>query len=68
MTQPFSPVTTFGPACGVVGSLAASEVVHHLAGIGRPRSVGSALVLDMATFAITTRAVPRTRGCPRCAR
>jgi molybdopterin-synthase adenylyltransferase len=64
--QPFAPATTFGPACGAVGSLAASEAVHHLAGLGRPRSLGAALVLDLSTYELTIRDVPRDPACPRC--
>jgi bacteriocin biosynthesis cyclodehydratase domain-containing protein len=66
--QPFSPAATFGPACGAVGSLAASEVVHHLAGFGSPASKGCAILLDTATFEVTVDPVRRVPGCPVCGR
>ena len=40
---------TYGPACAVVGALAAGEVVRLLAGLGQPETIGNALLLDLAS-------------------
>lgn len=64
--QPFAPAATFGPACGVVGSLAASEVVHLLAGAGTPATAGAALLLDTRTFVQQREVVDARPGCPTC--
>lgn len=64
--QPFSPATTFGPACGAVGSLAASEAVHFLAAVERPATIGSAAFVDMAALTVERRDVLHESACRVC--
>lgn len=61
------PSATYGPACAVVGALAAGEVVRLLAGLGAPETIGNALIFDLHTFALEREPVPRDAGCPVCA-
>lgn len=61
------PSATYGPACGMVGTLAAGEVVRLLAGLGEPATVGSALLFDLHTFELEREPVPREPDCPVCA-
>lgn len=58
---------TFGPACGIVGSLIANEIVHLITGLAPPATAGTALLLDLRTAEITREPVPRIGGCPVCA-
>jgi len=60
------PSATFGPACAVVGALAANEVVAYLTGIHPPATLGRGLEVDLATLAVERHAVPRRPDCPRC--
>jgi hypothetical protein len=50
----------------VIGGLAASELVHHLAGLGPSPTQGRALVLDLSTGGMTAQDVVPVPGCPRC--
>lgn len=61
-----APSSTFGPACGVVGALAAAEVVAMITGVHEPATLGREHILDMSTLRVEERAVPRVAGCPRC--
>jgi molybdopterin/thiamine biosynthesis adenylyltransferase len=61
------PSATYGPACAVVGALAAGEVVRLLAGLGEPQTIGNALLFDLHTFELDREPVPRDPGCPVCA-
>ncbi|HEX2084862.1 MAG TPA: TOMM precursor leader peptide-binding protein [Solirubrobacteraceae bacterium] len=61
-----SGAATFGPACGLVGSLVANEVVNHLTGLAEPAALGRALLLDFNTLEREVEEVPRRSGCPRC--
>jgi bacteriocin biosynthesis cyclodehydratase domain-containing protein len=64
--RPFATAATFGPACGAVGALAASEAIHFLIG-AEPATVGAALLLDTRGFALSREEVPRWEACPVCA-
>jgi bacteriocin biosynthesis cyclodehydratase domain-containing protein len=66
--SPFATTATFGPACAVVGGLAASELAHHLAGIGPVATQGRSLLVDLAAGTSTPREVVRRPDCPVCAR
>ena len=57
---------TFGPACGLIGSLVATDVVHHLTGICEPATLGTALLVDIRRMEVTRETVPRSPGCPVC--
>jgi bacteriocin biosynthesis cyclodehydratase domain-containing protein len=61
-----SPAATFGPACGLIGSLVANEVVNHLTGLCEPASLGRALMIDFNAVSQRAEAVPRRPDCPRC--
>jgi bacteriocin biosynthesis cyclodehydratase domain-containing protein len=65
--QLVAPSATFGPACGLVGVLAANDVIAHLTGIHRPATLGRALIFDLTSFAVEWEAVPRDGDCPVCA-
>ncbi|HEU4658899.1 MAG TPA: TOMM precursor leader peptide-binding protein, partial [Capillimicrobium sp.] len=62
------PSATYGPACGVVGTLGAGEVVRYLAGLGEPSTIGNALLFDLHTFEVEREAVPQEPGCETCSR
>jgi bacteriocin biosynthesis cyclodehydratase domain-containing protein len=57
---------TFGPACGLIGSLLAMEAVHHLAGVARPATLGRAVVVDLRTLAVTWEELTRHEACVCC--
>lgn len=44
------PSPTLGTASGLVGTLIATEVVHHLTGAHPPRTLDASFVFDLATF------------------
>ncbi|MEA2332916.1 MAG: sulfur-carrier protein adenylyltransferase/sulfurtransferase [Thermoleophilaceae bacterium] len=58
---------TFGPACGLIGSLLAMEAVHHLAGVGPPATLGRAVLVDLRTLATTWEEAERHAECGCCA-
>jgi bacteriocin biosynthesis cyclodehydratase domain-containing protein len=57
---------SFGPACGLIGSLVAADVVHLLTGLAEPATTGRALLIDLRTMEVESEAVPRAAGCPTC--
>lgn len=61
-----SPTGTFGPACGLIGSWVAVEVVHRLSGIAPAATTGAARIVDLRTMSQATDAVPSNPGCPVC--
>lgn len=61
-----SPAATFGPACGMVGSMAANEAVAFLAGLWTPATAGRSWIIDLRSFAITAGESVAEDGCPRC--
>jgi molybdopterin-synthase adenylyltransferase len=63
-----TPGAVFAPACGVIGSLVANEVVAHLTGLHPRTCEGRAWMLDLTTLQVTTEDVPREPGCPVCDR
>jgi bacteriocin biosynthesis cyclodehydratase domain-containing protein len=58
--------TTLGWASGVVGSLLAGEVVHHLTGVSEPATTGTAITIDLRTLHVTREGVMPDAGCPLC--
>lgn len=60
------PSATFGPACGVVGTIAANEAIAWLARLHRPACVGAAALIDLRTLDVTMEPVPREPECPLC--
>ena len=61
-----SPAATFGPACGLIGSVLANDAVNHLTGLAEPVSLGRALLIDFNTLERREEAVGRRADCPRC--
>jgi bacteriocin biosynthesis cyclodehydratase domain-containing protein len=57
---------TLGPASGLVGSMLAMEVVHHLTGLCRPATLDTALIGDLRTGVWTAEPVERHAACPWC--
>ena len=54
---------TLGAASGIVGSLIAMEVIHHLAGIATPATANRAVLLDLLTLTLATETVEPEPGC-----
>lgn len=61
-----SRAATFGPASGVIGSLLANDVVHHLTGICEPATLGRSLMVDLRTLEVTSEPISRRRDCSVC--
>jgi molybdopterin/thiamine biosynthesis adenylyltransferase len=55
-----------GPTAVAVGGLVAMETIHHLTGISPPASLGTAVLIDLATLTIERRPVIRRRDCAVC--
>jgi bacteriocin biosynthesis cyclodehydratase domain-containing protein len=60
------PAGTLGPACGLIGGLVATEVMHFLTGITQPRTLGAGYTLDLRTIEIERYEVRPDPGCPVC--
>ncbi|MBW6528580.1 molybdopterin-synthase adenylyltransferase MoeB [Sphingomonas sp. RHCKR7] len=54
-----------GPVTGVVGSLAALEVIRQLAPFGED-SAGKLVLIDLLALRFRTLALPKDPGCPAC--
>jgi molybdopterin-synthase adenylyltransferase len=65
-SQQPSGAATFGPACALIGSCVATEIVHRLTGVCAPHTVGAALELDLRTLAVQRLPVGRAAGCAVC--
>ncbi|HEV2814894.1 MAG TPA: TOMM precursor leader peptide-binding protein, partial [Solirubrobacteraceae bacterium] len=61
-----SPAATFGPACGLIGSMIANDAINLVTGLAEPLSLGRALMVDFNTFERTEEPVVRRPGCARC--
>ncbi len=62
-----SGAATFGPACALIGSVVATEVVHWLTGICEPRTLGAAIEVDLHTMTSQQRPIEPAPGCAVCA-
>jgi bacteriocin biosynthesis cyclodehydratase domain-containing protein len=60
------PMTTLGPASGVVGTLVAMELMHLLT-TGEASTSGRALLIDMQTLAPRFEVIERDPECAVCA-
>jgi molybdopterin/thiamine biosynthesis adenylyltransferase len=65
------PSPTLGTASGLIGTLIATEVVHHLTGAHPPSTLNRSLVFDLATYESrlepgSLTACPHTRRAPSC--
>jgi bacteriocin biosynthesis cyclodehydratase domain-containing protein len=63
-----SGAATFGPACALIGSWVATDVVHWITGICEPPTLGAALELDLRTLTVERRPVVPDPGCAICSR
>jgi bacteriocin biosynthesis cyclodehydratase domain-containing protein len=61
-----SPAATFAPACGVIGSLVANEVIAHITGLQPLTCQGRAFMLKLTTLEVSHEDVPQEPGCPVC--
>jgi molybdopterin/thiamine biosynthesis adenylyltransferase/SAM-dependent methyltransferase len=61
-----SPAASFAPASGLVGSLVALEVLHHLTGLCEPATLATSLTIDLRTLEVEREPVERRSGCEVC--
>jgi bacteriocin biosynthesis cyclodehydratase domain-containing protein len=61
-----SPAATYAPSCGIIGSLAANEVIAHVTGLYPRTCEGNAFMIDTTTLAVTREDVPVEPDCPVC--
>ena len=61
-----SGAATFGPACALIGSCVATEIVHRLTGICAPPTLGAALEFDLRTLTVERRPVGQVADCAVC--
>ncbi len=60
------PAATLGAASGVVGSLLAMEVIHHLTGVVSPATVNASFAVDLTSLEAILEPVPADPGCAAC--
>jgi molybdopterin/thiamine biosynthesis adenylyltransferase len=65
--NPGRTIPSFGPLCGIVSGMLASEVIRHLTGTGEPAIEGRSVWLDLLTLTTTTRDFDRLDDCEVCA-
>jgi bacteriocin biosynthesis cyclodehydratase domain-containing protein len=63
-----TPAATLGPACGLVGSLAAAEIMHFLTGLTTPTMLGAGYTFDLRTLEVERYEVVAEPDCSVCAR
>jgi bacteriocin biosynthesis cyclodehydratase domain-containing protein len=61
-----SPGATFAPACGLIGSLVANEVIAHVTGLQPLTCAGKAFMINTITLDVRHEDVPREPDCPVC--
>ncbi|MGW0810697.1 TOMM precursor leader peptide-binding protein [Nonomuraea sp. NPDC002799] len=59
-------IPSFGPLCGVVSGMLASEVIRYLTGTGAPAIEGRSVWLDLLTLTTTAWEYDRLPGCEVC--
>ena len=67
-TEDASPAATFAPACGVIGSLVANEIIAVLSGLHPPACAGRSALVDLRTLRMFFEEHPRRSDCPLCGR
>ncbi|MEQ4719395.1 ThiF family adenylyltransferase [Nonomuraea sp. B19D2] len=65
--NPGRTIPSFGPLCGIVSGMLASEVIRHLTGTGAPAIEGRSVWLDLLTLTTTARDFDRLDDCEVCA-
>ena len=61
-----SPAATYGPACGLIGSILANDAVNLITGLAEPASLGRALLIDFNTLERSEEEVRARPDCERC--
>lgn len=61
-----SPAAIIGPACALIGGQAALDVMHHLAGLVEPSTLGVSHIYDLRTMELTREEVVPEPTCPVC--
>jgi bacteriocin biosynthesis cyclodehydratase domain-containing protein len=61
-----SQAATLGPACGLIGSQVALDVMHLLTGLSKPSTQGVAHLYDLRTMEVKREPVVPEPGCPVC--
>lgn len=64
-TKP-SPAATLGPACGLIGSHVALDLMHLLTGLAEPSAQGVEHIYDLQTMEVKRNLVVPEPGCPVC--
>jgi bacteriocin biosynthesis cyclodehydratase domain-containing protein len=62
-----SVAATLGPACGMIGSHVALDVMHLLTGLAEPSTLGVSHIYDLRTMAVEREPVVPEPECPVCA-
>jgi bacteriocin biosynthesis cyclodehydratase domain-containing protein len=62
-----SPAATFGPACGLIGGVAGTEVIHFLTGLVEPAMLGVGYIFDLRTMQVERYEVTPEPECSVCA-
>jgi bacteriocin biosynthesis cyclodehydratase domain-containing protein len=57
---------TLGPASGIIGEIIAMEVMHYLAGLGDPATLGASVTIDLRSLLVERRESPSDPECPTC--
>jgi bacteriocin biosynthesis cyclodehydratase domain-containing protein len=60
-----TPEAAVATTSGVIGSILASEAIHHLMGLSS-KLLSHALLLDLRTFEIKLEEILRDQGCSEC--
>jgi bacteriocin biosynthesis cyclodehydratase domain-containing protein len=61
-----SPAATLGPACGLIGSHVALDIMHLLTGLSKPSTHGVAHLYDLRTMELKHEPVVPEPSCPVC--
>ncbi|HMI81207.1 MAG TPA: hypothetical protein VK480_05415, partial [Solirubrobacterales bacterium] len=61
-----SAAATLGPACGLIGSQVALDVMHLLTGLSEPSTKGVAHLYDLRTMEVNREPVVPEPECPIC--
>ncbi|SEN28309.1 TOMM precursor leader peptide-binding protein [Nonomuraea pusilla] len=64
--NPGRTIPSFGPLCGIVSGMLASEVIRYLTGTGAPAVEGRSVWLDLLTFTTTGWDFDRLPDCEVC--
>lgn len=63
-----SPGAVVGPACAHIGGHVSIDLLHFLAGVAPPSTLGTAFIYDLRTMQCRQEQVQQERDCPVCSR